>query len=175
MTNKRAFRQNWRNAGTQFERRNAGSYDIGHWQRRKIVVYEARPLWVLSSRNLNLDNVIKKYRSFKCTLIQWCKELEQLRTSKALTLAWKLKLLIGVLLWIWFSSINLVFLCKPGRKPRLLEHLSRCWEPVFCLSFLHHHGKRNHALVYVEGILLYTETNSPKKSLFMILWRRLSV
>lgn len=107
MTDKRAFRQNWRNAGTQFEHRNAGSYDIGHWQRRKIDVYEARPLWVLSSRNLNLDNVIKKYRSFKCALIQWCKELEHLRTSKALTLAWKLKLLIGVLLWIWFSSRNL--------------------------------------------------------------------
>lgn len=138
MTNKRAFRQNWRNAGTQFERRNAGSYDIGHWQRRKIDVYEA---WLLSSRNLNLDNVIKKYRSFKCTLIQWCKELEQLRTSKALTLAWKLKLLIGVLLWIWFSSINLVFLCKPDRKPRLLEHLSRCWEPVFCLFFFTTMGK----------------------------------
>ena len=37
------------------------------------------------------SHVIRKFSWFDRALSQWCKELEQLRTSKALALAWKLK------------------------------------------------------------------------------------
>ena len=59
-------------------------------------------VWLLSG------HVISKHRSFNRALIQWCKALEQLRTSNALTLAWKLK----VIDTSRRITLSMVFECK---------------------------------------------------------------